>query len=378
MANKGEILFCCLLFVLVLIIGLVCGLTQSANSSNDNNKQALFKKKFEILQKPQISRSGNFQDVVYYCPQNLPKTFQQMIAIDKTTEEIISASNSFLTDDLFIHTYDEPYEQRYGMYGGLLKSYEMVRTKPIDIHIEQRTVMVSNSFTGTNSGHDLGTLLATLIYIRENKLEDVQLGIQELGFKFPRILEVLELFYTNWLILGFDTVYHFDSIDFVIVSPIFIIQKYKEPAVINLVNEIKIKSEFYMISQGSSPPKNSKIILLKQIHNTSVRTHDAFYGVKFFAEMNEKGWIILNPEFDDMRYMIWLLSQASSILVSFGAIMWTHMLFFNPNAKIIHLQIGDEKAYPPVLEMSGYSRILMETSDLDDVQNKDLIAKIEG
>ncbi len=371
---KSDLLF--VVLFLIVIISLACTLSQKPQQQQLESKLMETKKTFEILQKPLIVRSGNFEDVVYYCPPNIPKTFQQMIAINKSTEDIIAASNSFLTDELFIHTYNEPYEQRYGMYGGLLNSYHTVCKKPIDKYIEERTIMVSNSFTGTNSGHDLGTLLSTLLYIRKYELSTIQLGIQELGFKFPRILEILELFYTNWITFDFNTCYHFESVDFIIVSPIFIITEYKKPKVIELIEEIKTKSDFYMISQGCSVPKNTKIVLLKQIHNTSVRTHDAFHGAAFFAKMNEDGWIILNPEFDDMRYMICLLANASHILISYGAIMWTHMLFFNPNAMVVHLQVGDEQAYDPVLNMKYFSKIMITDTYLDSEQNKDLIGTI--
>lgn len=374
---NGDLLFLFTMFVLFLTLGLALGLTTHSNEETKLNAQLINSKKtFEILQKPQITRSGNFEDVVYYCPSPIPKTFQQMIAIDKTTESIISASNSFLTDELFIHTYDEPYEKRYGMYGGLLQSYDKIRTKPIDVSISTRTIMVSNSFTGTNSGHDLGTLLATLVYIRKNNLGELQLGIQELGFKFPRILEILELFYTNWLVLDFDVTYHFNSIDFLIVSPIFVIREYDKPDVIELISDIKNKSENYLINQGCIVPKNAKIVLIKQIHNTSARTHDAFYGAQFFSKISENGWIILNPEFDDMRYMICLLANASHIVVSYGAIMWTHMLFFNPEAKITHLEVDGEIAYDFVLYMKYFSKLKIIDTNLDSKENENLVEKI--
>ncbi len=377
------IVFLIVFGIVILSIALGCYFSKPSTSAIDSigisSQKTPTTERFEILKKPHLSKTGNFQDVIYYCPPAPPKTFQQMIAINKSTKEIISASNSFLTDELFINSFNQEYEKRYGIYGGLLKSYEKIQERPIDQEIKERTVMISNSFTGTNSGHDLGTMLATLLYIRKHKLENCELGIQELGFKFPRILEILELFYSEgWKIFQADICYHFDSIDFVIVSPIFIIEEYKKPNVIALIDEIKTKSQFYLLSQGCNPPKNAKIVLLKQIHNTSARTHDAFHGASFFAKMNEDGWIILNPEFDDMRYMICLLSYASTILISYGAIMWTHMLFFNQDATIIHLQVQDEQAYDPVFNMKHFNRILMKDTYLDSDQNKDIIEKINS
>ena len=374
------VLFVLLCFACVITICLpliLCETTTTFDSFNQHffgsNNQ-----RFAITKEPTIIKSGNFQNVIYYCPKIAPRTFQQMIAIESDSKKIIASSNSYLTDKPLIHSFNHEYEKRYGVYGGLLNAYEIVKTKPIDEHIVDRTIMISNSFTGTNSGHDLGTLLSSLIYIEKNGLQQYQSGIQELAFKFPRILEILELFTTNWIIIEFEKSYYFKSVDFLEVSPRFIVEEYKKPEVISLIEKIKMKSKFYMISQGGLPPINTKIILLKQSQNTSARTHDAFHGAHFFTRMNDEEWIILNPEFNDMRYMICLLSTASRIVISFGAIMWTHMLFFNPEAKVIHLQIDTEIAYKPVSEMKYFSRILMHNLDLDSPANKDLISKINS
>ncbi len=377
------VVFLIVLGIILIIITLGCYFSRSETTTTAidielENKQN--SERFEILNKPMLMKSGNFHDVIYYCPPIKPKTFQQMIAVQTETKEIIAASNSFLTDEIFVgpvHKANEEYEKTYGIYGGLMQSFQLVQEKPIQENIKERTIMVSNSFTGTNSGHDLGTLLATLLYIKENQLDEHKLGIQELGFKFPRILEILELFYSDgWQIFESDVLYHFDSVDFIVVSPVFIIREYKKPKVIELIEEIKTKSNFYLIEQGVNPPKGAKIILLKRTHNTSARTHDAFQGAEFFAQMNEDGWIVLNPEYDDMRYMISLLATASKILVSYGAIMWTHMLFFNRDAIIIHLEVGGEIAYDPCKELPFFNKIIITDTHLDHDVNKGLIEKI--
>ncbi len=327
-----------------------------------------------IFQKPMVYGSSNFKNVLYYCPPRIQSTFQQMIAIESSSKNIIAASNSFLTD----RHHDDWYEKQYGMYRGLLVAYDFVVTKDKSHgeHIQDRIVMISNSFTGTNSGHDLGTLLASLLYIRNNELQNCTFGVHELGFKFPRILEILELFYTKWKVFGCELVYFCESMDFVTVDPRFIVIQYKDPHVISLIQEIKHKSHYYMISQGSSPPKNAKIVLIKQRHNTNIRNHDSFYGANFLASMGNAGWIILNPEFDDMRYMISILAYASHIVLSYGAIQWTHMLFFNPDAKITFFEVGGEVAYQPVAEMKNFSPMCITDTNLDSTSNSHLFGEL--
>ena len=373
------VLFVMAVIACVIAICLPLALCATSSRSLQSYESFGMSQRFSILKEPTIMKSGNFQNVIYYCPRTPLRTFQQMIAIDAESKKIIASSNSYLTDKPLIYSPNYlQYEKTYGIYAGLMNSYEIVKTRPIDEYITDRTIMISNSFTGTNSGHDLGTLFASLIYINRNDLKQCKLGIQELAFKFPRIVEILELFSINWIVLDFEKSYHFQSVDFIEVSPRFIIDEYKTPEVMTLVQQIKLKSQFYMISQGALPKANTKIIMLKQSQNTSARIHDAFSGEDFFFRMNDQGWIILNPEFNDMRYMICLLNTASRIVISFGAIMWTHMLFFNPDAKVIHLQVGNEDAYQPVLQMKHFSKILMTDLNLDSTANKGLIAQLNS
>lgn len=322
---------------------------------------------FRIFQEPMNFHSGLHKDVIYYCPRVPPKTFQRMIA--SSQGKIIASSNSYLIDSLFCN--DKSYEAKYGMYGGLWEAYQHL-SQPVEEHITTPIVMVSNSFTGTNSGHDLGTLLGTLLYIQKHKLEHVTLGIQEYAFRFPRILEILHLFQTNYIVFQFERVYKVDEMHLLSISPRFVIEQYKQPSVIQLINDIQLKSQFYLSDQGCNPPKNSKIILIKQIANTSARCHDAFDGATFLDQMSRRGWIVLNPEFDDMRYMIVLLSQASHIIVSFGSIMWTHMLFFNPLAHVLHLEVAKEHAYEPVARMKHFQKRVVTNVHLDDAENEGL------
>jgi hypothetical protein len=315
-----------------------------------------------------------------------------MLAVEQDNGKIIAASNSFLTDHWWTTTQHvertQQYEQQHGIYKGMFDTYNTIlqqSTDPVIVpyYVEKEVVMFSNSFTGTNSGHDLGTLLATLLYVQKN-IQDpnsIVAAVQELGFKFPRIIEILELFYPRdtWQLLDFDTLYKFTKAHFVVVDPLFVIQRYKDDDVKDLISNISSLSDFYLVSQGLAAPSNAKVILLKQAQNTSVRTHDAFSGAQFLAKMTiDDGWVVLNPEFDDMRYMISLLHNAADILVSYGAIMWTHMLFFNPEARVTHLQIGDEVAYAPVKDMKYFTRIIVTDTNLDSEANKNLISQIQS
>ncbi len=332
---------------------------------------------FEILDLPHIDGSAFFSDVLYRCPTCPPKTFQRMLAIQMPTLQIITASNSYMTDKTCWYNYD--YERAYGVYSGMLNTYNtLIQNVTPNVHIENDVLMVSNSFSGTNSGHDLGTLMSILLSAKQMH-GDVQVAVQEHAFPFPRILEILELFYERsaWLVLEFNTTYHFACVAFQEMDINFVITCHLHEDGVQLIQEIKTKSYFRCAQEGLSVPKGAKVILIKQIHQTSARTHDAFYGQKFLYFMEMEGWVIINPEFDDMRYIICLLSQASRIVVSYGAIMWTHMLFFNADAHVVHLQVGGEVAYAPVLGMKNFHQIQMSSTDLDSDVNQDLYDKIE-
>ncbi len=371
------------LFV-VLMSTLIHPTSTSTTSANQNETK---NDPFRILDEDMLQGSGEYKDVLYHCPSIPSGTFQQMVALHRPSNTLIAGSNSYLSDEVWITTRNrrltQEYEQKYNIYNGMHKAYQYVKlqnshsnTQNI-IHIEHPIVVFANSFDGVNSGHALGNLMATLLYIQHHQLHlpPLRAGIQELAFKFPRILEILELFHDRSLWYTFQTqeIYHMDVAHFVVTDPRFIVQEYQNPEVTNLVEDILFRSELRLASEGCIVPHGAKILLLKQVQNTSLRVHDAFYGAAFLAKMNENGWIIINPELDSMWYIISLLHHASHIVCSFGSIMWTHMLFFNPDANITHLQIGEERAYPPVQDMTFFKSIVLTETNLDHPLNEKLI-----
>ncbi len=337
----------------------------------------------EDLNLSSLKETGIFVDVLYYVPNIPAGTFQQMLAINKNFE-LIAASNSYLTDiwsDYLLQDKDQAkkqqalqYESKYGIYAGIYKVFEKLITSKPEICIRDEIVVLANAFDGINAGHALGNLIMVLLYVHEHGLGYLKIAVQELSYKFPRILELLELYYPfrNWMIFNFDIVYNLKSAHFIRVDPRFIIQEFDNPKVKSLIKDMLFRAELRLAREGGSAPKNSKVLLIKQAHNSNVRKHDAFYGARFLHLMESNGWIIINPEIDNMWYIILLLNSASKIVVSYGAIMWSHMQFFNPEAFIIHLQIGNELAYEPVLLMKNFQKIIMPNVDLDSDENKNL------
>lgn len=357
--------FFCILSVAIIIICLIIFIPAESESPDVSSFEQRKRILNEVMKQKVIKGSKFFSDVIYYCPQVPPRNFQRMLAIKKETQEIIASSNSYMTDNF---QNDENYEKLYGVYEGLMSTFIILKNLKItDVQIEEKVIMFSNSFTGTNSGHDLGTLCATLIFAKD--FPETRICVQELGFKYPRILEILELFYSKdkWHVVETEKSYYFKEIAFVEVDPCFIVIEFKNPEVVQIFQDIIFRSFFWLSNLGITSVKNQKLLLLKQAKHNSVRSGDAFYGAKTLHELQMNDWIILNPELDDMRYMICAFSQASKIAVSYGAIMWTHMPFFNPEASIIYVRIKDGfEAYQPVLDMKNYKELTMSSTNLDE------------
>jgi hypothetical protein len=360
----------------------------SQQNKTNKNKEIKYKKyhckqpNFPILMKPIDSGSGLFQDAIYYCPNPKQNTFQHMIALTQYGT-CIGASNSYLTDTWLINAYGNEhsihYENLYGMYTALEQSYIYAnQSNNPRVHIPETIVMASNAFCGKNSGHSLGNILNTILYIREKELNNFKIGI--LKGSYPRILEVLELFYPKeqWFWIEYETIYRFQNIHFIQVHPGYLQIERKSPILMSLIHEIRELSHRTWVSKGYRYPNHSKILLLKWKHNASMRSYNCVEGPHFIQQARNENWIIIDPDKNNMHWIICILSHADKIVVSQGAISWTHMLFFHLKAKIIHLKSHDEPIYETISEFPLFHIVPIQNTNLDAVENKFLLKKLSS
>jgi hypothetical protein len=318
-----------------------------------------------------------YQNVFWYCPTLVQKSFHRMLAVTQD-RRIIANSNTFVSDPIY---FAQGYEARYGMMQGLATTFKEI-TRRIDVsssELSHRVVLMANTFSGTNSGHDLGIKLSILsamskLGILANRARDYDAGTKLMlctdDLKFPRVMELVELFVPHyaWVVVEEEQLYRVSEMLVVDVNNVNIIAE-PNNGLAGIVDEIVVRSAFYLIGRGVrlESLEGRSVILIKQRKHTSIRVEDAFYGNEFMQHAESLGWIIIDPETLDMRYIVHLLSYAQRIVVSYGAIMWTHMAFFNQEATVKYLQCDpNAKPYFPV---ASHKRLLVHcvsSVELDD------------
>jgi hypothetical protein len=296
-----------------------------------------------------------------------------MLAVTQD-RRIIANSNTFVSDPIY---FAQGYEARYGMMQGLATTFKEI-TRRIDVsssELSHRVVLMANTFSGTNSGHDLGIKLSILsamskLGILANRARDYDAGTKLMlctdDLKFPRVMELVELFVPHyaWVVVEEEQLYRVSEMLVVDVNNVNIIAE-PNNGLAGIVDEIVVRSAFYLIGRGVrlESLEGRSVILIKQRKHTSIRVEDAFYGNEFMQHAESLGWIIIDPETLDMRYIVHLLSYAQRIVVSYGAIMWTHMAFFNQEATVKYLQCDpNAKPYFPV---ASHKRLLVHCVSSD-------------
>ncbi len=311
------------------------------------------------------------EHVRWYCPTLRDKSFHRMLALD-ANQAIIANSNTFVSDPIY---FAPGYEAKYGMMRGLSQTYQtMVKSWGLEHEVVAgHVVLVANTFSGTNSGHDLGIKLIILRTMLGLGLLDSPQSPRLFLFlddlKFPRVMELVELFVPrdHWFVAEEERGYLLDQVLVVDVNNVNVLAEC-DNGLNGIIDEIGIRCAFFLLDKGIDlrPLEYRSVVLIKQRKHTSIRAEDAFYGNDFMQKAEQAGWFVVDPESLDMRYIVYLLLHASRILVSFGAIMWTHMSFFNPEAKVKYLQIDkNATAYIPVSTHRNYSVHQVDSVELD-------------
>lgn len=314
-----------------------------------------------------------YYDVLWYCPKMVgPKTFLSMLAVDKTSLHVVQSSNSFLLNK---NANTQEYEDLHHMFEKIFNTYELLRDggdndEGLEI-IEKKCVLFANAFSGTNSGHDLCLTLMNLHYLAELGLlneEEVPIVLFRRSFRHPRILELIELLVPRrrWIVLEPDTKYLFKQV-LIIKGDCRIIEDQDE------VNRLPVQELIHLCIEHNGPArcvqlKNRKILLLKRQFHDCVNYHNAFSGERFFERALELGYMVINPETTDMRDIVVMLHQCSEVYISYGAIMYTHMHFINPNAQTIQFWTTnriEKQWYGPFKDNPKYEVKFLRSLDLD-------------
>jgi hypothetical protein len=304
-----------------------------------------------------------YTDVLLSFPYYGPNTFHSNLAIDYNTKKYIINSTSFIEDPMYG---TKSFDMTYKVYSRINLNYHALTTKskndPDVINITEECMLFANSFSGSNSGHDLSIIINALNYYIKNKLT-CKILVHKESLKIPRNLEFIQLFIdkSKFIFIENDKYYFINNLH--IEKPeFFAILKHK-----HIIEDAKklIVERFFDINDF----KNKKIALIKHKGQKNVvRGGNCYYGDKFFDKLKANGWIILNPETMNIYKIAAYCMFAEKILLSGGAITYTHMIYMNDTPKIYFI---GQKGYGDWIYCGlKHCYIEMSTTNLDTKINE--------
>jgi len=310
-----------------------------------------------------IKKTDYFQDVRFLFPSYKDNTFHAMLAIISSNDDIISNSNSYITDPNSID--DDNYDKVHTVYTRMNICYNyLINNKDNDITIEEECFFLINPFNAVNFGHDMSILLDRLHYYFTNKLDTLKIPVVLPSYlkKIPRPIELIELLLPDIKIVyvDCDKVYLFKKV-YITPNTFFNIKKHQY--LINIITLCCIEHKGLNIDNY----KNKKICLIKNSINKNIITQNTCFTAPNFLDELEKNYsyICINPEIMNMVDIVCYLYYANTIVTSIGSIIYGNGIFFNPNSKRYFLSTGAL----PYYDISLYIIIKTELNLDNNIKN---------
>jgi hypothetical protein len=199
--------------------------------------------------------------------------------------------------------------------------------------INSKCVYLHTSFTSGNAGHDLFCILNTLSKFKND---------EEINFIFFEEIHennnyhIIKLFISDNKIIKINQnqIYNFKRQIFNSEIGCHNISLYKN--IINdLLNKLKIKNHEILSDNFKNKFKNKKVIIIKTVQDTIVRSEDCFHAELLFRYLISENWIIIRPEKENFYKMTYILLNAKLILTSNRGISCANQIFYNLDAEII-------------------------------------------
>ena len=224
----------------------------------------------------------------------------------------------------------ESYESAYHIYKYCAFGFQTIKNQPIQ-HIFDEVALFANTFSDANIGHELSCLFEFIHEYRKRGLS-CPILLLERSKKVPRAIEFLSLFFppSQFRYIPDEQVVH--------VNTIHLFSSVQNRAYLN------INHHSYLIQEAVekatqlqvSVPSATCIFLVKTHEQKMVKSpHTLFHCPELLSTLRAKSnWIVVNPETTDLRILIVLLTRASKIVTSHGAIHYAHHPFFAKTATL--------------------------------------------
>ena len=289
--------------------------------------------------------------------------FHSILAIDETNT-IVNNSNCFLSDPNFLK--DDPnydniknYDVGHKIFSRIYITHMYLCNNKEDITIDNEMFLLCNPFSATNIGHDLSILFHRINIYREHGLT-MPVVLSEFMLTIPRSLEVCKLLLPNteFYMLPNNKIVKFTKLH-IASNLVYDIKKYT-----NIINEVLQKSIQSSTIQNIDDYKNKKVLIIKTTRNKNVITiYTCFDSEKTIDLLTSKyDYVYINPEEMSMIEIILYVHFAKKIVCSYGAILYAHAIFFNPNIKYIYLNSNNHISPPYYLSSEQYTSITTITN----------------
>lgn len=303
--------------------------------------------------------TNRYANVLFCCPLYRSNTWHSALAIttsetDKTRDgrdrsnKVVTNSNSFYWEDKNASL--KLQNARHHIYDRLVFTYHRMKNYPRNkcITIDDECLFLANTFSGVNSGHELSIILDTVSYYRNHSSSIKRIVVLKAINWFPNNLILLKL------LLGPEGSGKLMEVEWNKVYKFSCIHMFRSQ-IINITYHPRICEELRQLIMKSVSPgwkSDAKVVLLKTHRDKNVVTvSNQLICEKLLVQLEKEGWLIINPETADVLQMCATLMKARTIVFSHGSILYTHMMFFNPAAKLKWIAVGSDKlsgVYNPV------------------------------
>jgi hypothetical protein len=287
--------------------------------------------------------------------QNKITSFNPVIAVKDGY--MMRNSNYYLSKNVMASRIKSESEDFFKIYENIRKNYNGILTDKNITVIDDETLYMCNAHNDSNIGHSL-SMIFTMIekYNDKNILENVKIVIQDSTYQ--NIINILLIFFNEnqLILLEENKSYLFKKIiipsqtqnDMISIS----ISKHRK--IINSICESENVQKY-----KHKELENKKILFVKHLNNNIFGCVGYEITEEIYKYCLENDIVIIKPEDYDICELIYILSKASIIVTSPGAVSYTHMMFFNLEGDL-HF-IGKEYYYSNEINFKYHEYFGLET-----------------
>lgn len=294
---------------------------------------------------PKIELKEDTEENVYYRYNFEKDLWISNIAIKD--KKIVLNSNLFMQMYQSIQEYGDNYRRPHFIYSRIKTVYD-TSLNDIDnknfIEINDKCIILHNTFSSGNAGHDLQYILDTLTkYLYKKDIKFVLFN--EINDRTYNV-NIIKLLVPNdrIIFINKDKTYNFTRLIIKYEKSIYNISNYLS-IIDNIRNKIiSLAKDTYTLDELNK--MNNKIVILIKTDkmNNVTRKDDMFYSSELYKNIKEDNkYYIGNPEEDIFIKFAYILLNASNILIGQRGISCANQIYFNNNAEVYGFLPGGEK-----------------------------------